>query len=69
MDVLKDIFEYLKDNWEAMMTAAIAISLLIPGDQPEKAFYRIAEFLEKLSGKNLKLPGSDSGKQKAKEKK
>lgn len=35
----------------ALLSAAIAIALLIPGDQPEKALKAIVDFIAKFSRK------------------
>jgi hypothetical protein len=50
--------DWLSNNWEqligatsALLTAIIAISLMIPGEQPEKALKAIVAMLEKISKK------------------
>ena len=53
-----EFFEYIANNWEsllgvttAILTAIIAVCMLIPGPQPEQALKSIVEFLEKFSKK------------------
>lgn len=49
---------WLMENWESLLVAvnaglafAIAVSLLVPGEQPEKALRAIADALSKISKK------------------
>jgi hypothetical protein len=58
MDKVMQIVNFLVVNYQAIITAVvsiltsiIAVSLLIPGDQPEKALQGIADFLSKFSKK------------------
>lgn len=36
----------------AILTGVIAVSLIVPGDQPEKALRSVADFLSKFSRKS-----------------
>lgn len=58
MDSISQIFAYLVLNGpqiisalNAVVLALIALFLLIPGEQPEKALRSVADFLEKFSKK------------------
>ena len=50
--------EFIQNNWQALfgavsalLSAVIAIALLVPGEQPEKALKSVVAFLEKFSKK------------------
>jgi hypothetical protein len=45
----------------ALLAAGIAVALLIPGEQPEKLFRAVAEFLEKFSKKPKALEAPPEG--------
>lgn len=52
------VINYVLANWQSILSAIvallsglIAISLLIPGDQPEKALQGVVDFLSKFSVK------------------
>ena len=52
--MLNFILEHYKEILaaaDALLLGLIAVFLLIPGDQPEKAFRVIADFIEKFSRK------------------
>lgn len=58
MESVIGVFKYISDHWTEILAAAngliaatIAVSLLIPGEQPEKFFRGVGEFLEKFSKK------------------
>lgn len=58
MEMISAIFAYLVLNGPALLAALnavllalIALFLLIPGEQPEKALRSVADFLEKFSKK------------------
>lgn len=58
MQALLDMAKWLVGHWEdvvlalnALVAGLIAVALLIPGDQPEKAFKAFAAFLAKFSRK------------------
>jgi len=58
MQIVLDIVNWCMANWQALlngvvalMTALIAIFMLIPGDQPEKSLQSIVDFLSKFSKK------------------
>jgi hypothetical protein len=58
MDKIIEIGKFVVGNYEtilsaivAVLTGIIAISLLIPGDQPEKALQAVVDFLKKFSRK------------------
>ena len=58
MQTLITVGQWFVANWQvvladvsALLTATIAICLLIPGDQPEKTLQKIVDFLEKFSKK------------------
>jgi hypothetical protein len=51
-------FQWIIDNWQglmgavsALLVAAIAIAVLIPGDEPEKTLQKVVDFIAKLSNK------------------
>lgn len=53
-----DIVKFLSLNWDALLIAVqgilmgvIAISIMIPGDQPEKFLQSIVDFVSKFSKK------------------
>lgn len=52
------VLQWIAENWSGMLNALIAIltgvigiSLMIPGDQPEKALQKIVDFLSNMSRK------------------
>jgi hypothetical protein len=52
------MIQFVMVNWQmilaavnAVLAAGVAIALLIPGDQPEKAFRAVADMLSKISTK------------------
>ena len=54
MEFFKFIAEHGQDVISALvavLSAAIAVSLLIPGDQPEKSLQKIVDFIQKISKK------------------
>lgn len=58
MDKVLEIGKFLLANFDAiiasltaLVSAAIALALLIPGDQPEKALRSVADFLARFSRK------------------
>lgn len=58
MDTLMIIFNFIMTNYPAILsgvtavlTGVIAISMIIPGEQPEKALQGIVDFLSKFSKK------------------
>lgn len=58
MDTLIAIFNFIALNYQmvlasvvAILTAVIAICLVIPGEQPEKALQGVVDFLTKFSKK------------------
>ena len=53
-----NFLSWIGDNWQnilaaivAFLSGVIAISLIIPGPQPEKALQGIVDFLKKFSAK------------------
>lgn len=58
MEGVVKFFSYVAANWDgilgavtALISAVIGISLLIPGEQPEKFLQSIVDFLAKFSKK------------------
>lgn len=58
MDAILDIIRWIVDHGPelisvlvAVFTAAVAVALLIPGDQPEKTLQAILDFIKKFSRK------------------
>ena len=58
MDSLVKIFSFLVENWQALvsgivavLSAIIAIALIIPGPQPESFLQKWVEWLSKFSNK------------------
>lgn len=58
MDKLISVFNFIVQNYQAILTALIAlltgvigVCLLIPGDAPEKQLQGIVDFLAKFSKK------------------
>lgn len=58
MDAVMGYLQMLIANWEVIVASLvmivnglIAIALLIPGDQPEKALQGVVDFLAKFSRK------------------
>lgn len=58
MDAIIPIGEWIIAHWQdllsaaiAVLLAAIAVAMLVPGDQPEKLLYKIVDFLKKFSRK------------------
>ena len=58
MSTATNILNWIINNYQVvitaivgLMTSIIAISLLIPGDQPEKALQSVVDFLTKFSKK------------------
>lgn len=54
MNVVKFIMEHFQDLLGAvvgLVTAAVGIALVIPGEQPEKALQGVVDFLKKFSKK------------------
>lgn len=58
METILAVFNFVMANYQAIIAAvvavlsgAIAVSLLIPGDQPEKALQAVVDFLAKFSKK------------------
>ncbi len=58
MNTLIEIINFIASNYQAILTGVVgiltgltAIALVIPGDQPEKFFQGITEFLTKFSKK------------------
>lgn len=50
--------KYIMEHWQlilnaaiALLTGLVAVFMLIPGEQPEKALRGIADFIEKFSRK------------------
>lgn len=58
MDTVMSIFNFILANYQAilsgvtgLLSAIIAIALIIPGEQPEKALQGVVDFLSKFSKK------------------
>ena len=58
MQTVLDIGKWLLANWAillaalvGLLNAAIAVALIIPGPQPEKALQSVVDFLERFSKK------------------
>jgi hypothetical protein len=58
MEKVLEIIGFLTANWmqvagalTAIVTGAIAIALLIPGEQPEKFLQKVLDFITKFSRK------------------
>lgn len=55
MDILKLLagldYELILSSVVGLLSSVIAISLLIPGEQPEKALQKALDFLKKFSKK------------------
>lgn len=58
MEAVMDFIQMLMANWEVIVASLvmivnglIAIALLIPGDQPERALQGVVDFLAKFSRK------------------
>lgn len=52
------VISFIAANWEvllagvvALITAAVAIALVVPGDQPDKTLQAILDFITKFSRK------------------
>lgn len=45
-------YQFLLSNFVVIISAVIAISLLIPGEQPEKFLQSVLDFLSKFSKKS-----------------
>ena len=55
---MMDAIQWVMSNWNevvlaliALLSGVIAIALIIPGEQPEKALQKIVDFLTKISKK------------------
>ena len=58
--MIKFILDHFQDILTAivgLLSALTIVFLLIPGEQPEKTFRAIADFLEKFSMKKDKIDG------------
>lgn len=54
MEFFKFIAEHgqeIVSAFVALLSAVIAISLLIPGEQPEKSLQKVVDFIQKISKK------------------
>jgi hypothetical protein len=58
MDSVLAVFSFIAANWQALLagvsgllSAAIVIALIIPGEQPEKFLQGVVDFLKKFSAK------------------
>lgn len=58
MDSIGPVISWILENWKDVLVGAnavlgglIMIFLLVPGEQPEKTFKMISEWLEKISKK------------------
>lgn len=53
-----EIVKYVMENWQemlnagtALITGVVAVSLIIPGEQPEKFLQSVLNFIKKFSKK------------------
>lgn len=60
MGKLIEVIKFVMANWEAIVAAisallsgAIAVALLIPGEQPEKTLQKVVTLLAKFSRKKV----------------
>lgn len=58
MSVAIEVFKWIIANWQevliavqGILTAIIALALIIPGEQPEKTLKKVVDLIAKLSKK------------------
>lgn len=56
MELAMSVYNWILANGEMVLVAAVAISLLIPGDFPENILYKLGDMLSLVSRKSIDLP-------------